>query len=100
MNALYTIIRPLVTEKATKLGEKFTYAFYVNTKATKIEVKKAIKEMYGQDVATVRMIVCPCKTKVMRRSVVNKRAPMKKALVTLKGKKKLDVTKLVKESKK
>ena len=100
MKALHTIIRPIVTEKATKLGEKFIYAFYVNTKATKVDVKKAVKEIYGHNVDNVRMIVCPSKTKLMRRAIVDKRPPMKKALVTLKGKKKMDVTKVAKESKK
>ncbi len=100
MKALHTIIRPIVTEKATKLGEKFTYAFYVSRKATKVDVKKAVKEIYGHNVDTVRMIVSPSKTKLMRRAIVDKRPPMKKALVTLKGRKKMDVTKVAKESKK
>lgn len=100
MKSLHTIIRPIVTEKATKLGEHFTYAFYVHNKATKIDVKKAVKEIYGHDVATVHMIVSPSKTKLMKRAIVDKRPPMKKALVTLKGKKKMDVTKIAKESKK
>lgn len=100
MKALHTIIKPIVTEKATKQGEKFTYAFYVNKRATKIDVKQAIKELYGHDVATVRMIISPTKTKLMKRTLVDKRPEMKKALVILKGKKKLDVTKISKESKK
>lgn len=100
MKAIYTIIKPIVTEKATKQGEKFTYAFYVNRSATKVSVKQAIKELYGQNAENVRMIVTPAKTKIMKRALVDKRPPMKKALVTLKGKKKLDVTKVSKEAKK
>lgn len=97
MKALDIIIRPVVTEKATKLGEKMTYLFYVSRNATKIDVKQAIKELYGHDVAKVRMMLVPEKTKLMRRLIVNKRPPMKKAVITLKGGKKLDVTKMSKE---
>jgi len=100
MKALYTIISPIVTEKATKLAESMTYMFYVNPKATKIEVKQAVKELYGADVATVRSINTPVKTKLLKRSIVNKRDEMKKVMITLKGRKKLDVTRIGKEPKK
>lgn len=98
MKALDVIIRPVITEKATKLGEKMSYLFYVDKRASKIDVKLAIKELYGHDVAQVRMMVMPEKTRLMRRALVNKRPIMKKALVTMKGRKKLDVTKMPKES--
>lgn len=100
MKALYTIIKPIVTEKAMKLSEKMTYSFYVNRKATKIDVKMALKELYGQEVSSVKMTVSPSKTRGFRNTVVTKRARMKKAIVTLKGKKKIDLTKITKEPKK
>lgn len=100
MNAHQVIVKPVVTEKATRLAEKMNYVFLVHMKATKIDVKKAIKEIYGQDVATVRSSVMPAKKRIMRRAVVNKRAEMKKVIVTLKGRKKFDVTKFAKEAKK
>ncbi|MBU0667573.1 50S ribosomal protein L23 [Patescibacteria group bacterium] len=100
MKALYTIIKPIVTEKAIKLSEKMTYSFYVNSKATKIDVKMAVKELYGQNVDSVKMTVSPAKTRGLRNTVVIKRKKMKKAIVTLKGKKKIDLTKVTKEPKK
>lgn len=100
MKALHIIIRPVVTEKATKQSEKLAYGFYVNRNATKIDVKMAIKELYGQEVASVRSINQPAKKRIMRRAITNKRPEMKKVLVTLKGGKKLDTTKFSKESKK
>jgi len=100
MKALQTIISPIITEKATALSEKMTYMFYVDPRATKIDVKNAIKELYGQDVARVRSMISPVKTKQMKRSIVNKRPELKKVMVILKGKKKLDVTKITKEAKK
>jgi len=100
MNSHHIILRPVVTEKASKMAEKMSYVFLVHNKATKIEVKNAIKEIFGQDVATVRSSITPRKTRIMRRTLTNKRDEMKKVIVTLKGRKKLDITKFGKEAKK
>jgi len=100
MDTLYTLIKPVITEKATALSTKLKYAFWVNRKATKVDVKRAIKEAYGADVATVHMMNTPAKTRMARRMVVDKRSAMKKAIITLKGGKKLDLTKVGKEAKK
>lgn len=100
MKALYTIIRPVITEKALKMGERMSYSFYVHSKATKIDVKIAVKELYGKDVATVRMARNPAKTRGGRGKVITKRPNMKKAIVTLKGRGKIDLTKVTKEKKK
>ena len=99
MRALHIIIKPVVTEKATNLSAKLTYAFWVNRAATKIDIKQAIQEAYGVDVKTVRTMHTPAKTRMLKRSLYEKRSPMKKAFVTLKGGKKLDVTKIGKETK-
>jgi large subunit ribosomal protein L23 len=100
MDTLYTLIKPVITEKATDLSAKLKYAFWVNRKATKIDIKRAIKEAYGVDVATVHIMNTPAKTRVARRMIVDKRPKMRKAIVTLRGGKKLDVTKISKEAKK
>ena len=48
------IISPLVTEKITDLTEKLNrYAFIVDKRANKIEIKQAVKELYGVDVEAV-----------------------------------------------
>ncbi len=100
METLYTLIKPVVTEKATALGAKLKYAFWVNRKATKIDIKRAVKEAYGVDVATVHIMNTPAKTRVARRMIVDKRPKMRKAIVTIKGGKKLDVTTISKDAKK
>lgn len=100
METLYTLIKPVVTEKATALSAKFKYAFWVNRKATKIDIKRAIKEAYGVDVATVHIMNTPAKTRVARRMIVDKRPKMRKAIVTIRGGKKLDVTTISKDAKK
>lgn len=99
METLYTLIKPVVTEKATAQGNKFTYTFWIHRKATKMDVKRAILEAYDVKVEKVRIIILPAKKRVLRKNIIEKRPEMKKALITLAGRKKLDVTKIVKERK-
>jgi len=48
------IIRPIITEKMTADSEKFNrYGFIVDPKANKIQIAKAVKEMYGVSVERV-----------------------------------------------
>jgi large subunit ribosomal protein L23 len=49
------IIRPLVTEKGTHQSERHNaYQFLVATSATKIDIRKAVVELWGVRVADVR----------------------------------------------
>ena len=49
------IIKPIITEKATTLSELSNcYSFLVNTKANKVEIKKAVEATYGVSVEKVR----------------------------------------------
>lgn len=51
------LIRPIVTEKFTALGEKLNrYAFVVDKNANKIEIKSAVQELYGVTVAAVNTV--------------------------------------------
>jgi large subunit ribosomal protein L23 len=55
----YEIIkRPIISEKATGQYEKNVYTFEVAKKANKIQVAKAIQDMYGVTVEAVRTVVC------------------------------------------
>ena len=48
------IIKPIVTEKMTVLGDKLNrYGFIVDRKANKIEIKNAVEQMYNVSVASV-----------------------------------------------
>jgi len=52
------ILKPVVTEKMTAIGEKFNrYAFVVDRKADKIQIKKAIEELYGVEVDRVNTLI-------------------------------------------
>ena len=58
------LIKPLITEKAEVLSEGLNkYSFVVDRKANKVEIRKAVEEMYGVAVASVNTAVMPGKAK-------------------------------------
>lgn len=64
MNPTEVLIKPLLTEKANEQQEKLNrFAFKVNRRANKLEIKKAVEEFYGVSVAEVHTIVVPGKNK-------------------------------------
>jgi large subunit ribosomal protein L23 len=53
------IKQPIITEKMTNQSEKYNrYAFVVDKKVNKIEIKKAVADMYVVTVESVRTMVC------------------------------------------
>jgi large subunit ribosomal protein L23 len=84
MNANQIIRRPLVTEKSTMLREDTNViAFEVDPHANKIEVKKAVEELFKVKVAEVRLFNVRGKMKRMGRWA-GKRRDWRKAYVRLK----------------
>jgi large subunit ribosomal protein L23 len=84
MNANQVIRRPLVTEKSTLLREEGNIiAFEVDPNANKIEVKKAVEELFKVKVEEVRLFNVRGKMKRMGRWV-GKRRDWRKAYVRLK----------------
>ncbi len=83
------IIKPVVTEKMTALGEKLNrYGFRVQRDANKLEIKKAVEEMYNVTVTSVNtMVVYPKKKRRYTRSgvITGRDAAYKKAIVTVKA---------------
>lgn len=48
------IIKPVITEKMTMLGDKLQrFAFLVDKKANKLQIKKAVEELYEVNVTSV-----------------------------------------------
>ena len=90
-----TLLQPVVTEKATDLAARGKYAFIVDKGATKIDVKHAVKAIYGVDVKEVRIMNTHHKERMVGRGrSFIKKPKMKKAIVTLKGDKTIDVNKI------
>jgi large subunit ribosomal protein L23 len=81
------LIRPIVTEKLTRLMDERHYAFEVDKSANKIEIRKAIKDRYPNiTIKEVRTMVVRGKRRrqFTRRGVLQGRtASYKKAIVTL-----------------
>ncbi|HVT43941.1 MAG TPA: 50S ribosomal protein L23 [Thermoanaerobaculia bacterium] len=85
MNNHQVIRRPLVTEKTTVMREAGlnVIAFEVDRNANKIEVKRAIEELFKVKVAEVRLFNVRGKVKRMGR-YAGKRPDWRKAYVRLK----------------
>ena len=77
------LIAPIVTEKTVATPGKYT--FKVHSDADKTLVAQAVKEHYGIEVESVNIANLPGKTRSMGRRTMQKRAPFKKATVTLKA---------------
>lgn len=58
------LVKPLLTEKTSKETEAFNrYAFVVNVKANKNQIKSAVEKFFDVKVVSVRTSTLPGKTK-------------------------------------
>jgi large subunit ribosomal protein L23 len=80
--------KPLLTEKVAQLTEKLNrYAFIVDPRANKIQIKTAIEAMYGINIVAVNTMryVGKLKSRNTKAGLVQGRsATVKKAIITLK----------------
>jgi len=83
MEARDIIIRPVITEKSMKQQSEFNQVtFLVKKGVNKIEIAKAVEEIYGVKVEKVNIIVTP--EKIGRRGRFTRRTTEKrKAIVSL-----------------
>jgi large subunit ribosomal protein L23 len=81
------ILKPIITEKMTQMGEKLNrYGFIVDKKANKLQIRKAIKEIYGVEISEINTLVChgKGKSRYTKTGVITGKSPSyKKAIVTL-----------------
>jgi large subunit ribosomal protein L23 len=77
------LFSPKITEKSTTLSEKNKYTFNVATNATKNEIKKEVKRVYGVVPLDVNIIVVAPKS-VFVRGRYGVKGGGKKAVITLK----------------
>jgi len=81
------IIKPIITEKMTAKSEKLSqYGFIVDKKVNKLQIKKAVEEMYGVNVIAVNTVNYSgkIKTRNTKKGMVTGRTNFrKKAFVTL-----------------
>ena len=91
MKSYYDIIkRPLITEKSTKLVDTGKYTFEVMQGVNKIEIKKAVEELFSVKVVSIKVI--NVRKKARRVGKYDGFAPaVRKAIVTLQAGQTLDV---------
>ncbi|MBQ2188025.1 MAG: 50S ribosomal protein L23 [Bacteroidales bacterium] len=81
------IKKPIITEKMTAISEKLNrYGFIVDVRANKLQIKKAVEDLYGVQVAAVNTMRYDgkLKSRYTKTGVVEgKRDMFKKAIVTL-----------------
>ena len=82
------IIKPIVTEKMTALSEKYNrYGFVVDRRADKLQIKKAVEDMYGVKVDSVNTLIQRGKdtSRYTKAGMIKgKKSSFKKAIVQLK----------------
>ena len=83
------VLKPVITENSMAGIADKKYTFKVATDATKVEIAKAVEELFNVKVAKVNTISVKCKQKRMGRSV-GYRPDWKKAIVTLEGDKTIE----------
>ena len=89
-DAYRILLKPLITEKIAIMSEKGKYGFAVSMKANKIEISKAIEEVYGIKPEKVNIITTKGKA-VRYGKVKGRRSDGKKAIVGLPKGKTIDV---------
>ena len=83
MDPAEVIVRPILTEKMTNLKDLHNqYAFQVDRRANKIEIKNAVEQRFDVTVTNIRTVNVRGKKRRMGR-FEGKKAQWKKAIVTL-----------------
>ncbi len=81
------LLKPIVTEKMTDQGETLSrFGFIVSKAANKLQIKKAVEEMYGVNVVAVNTMIYAGKSKsrYTRTGIISGNTKsFKKAIVTL-----------------
>lgn len=93
LDAFSTIIRPVVSEKSTILGDQGKYIFEVAPTANKIQIKQAVEAAFANkkvQVSAVNILHVAGKVRRRGRSVGTTRS-WKKAVVTLRAGQRLDL---------
>ena len=86
MEANKVIVRPLLTEKSYSGIANKVYTFVVAKEAGKVEIRKAVEELFGVKVAKVNTVVVKGHKKTQNTKAgrtVGKTSDYKKAIVTL-----------------
>ena len=82
-NAYDIIVKPIITEQSMEAADDKRYVFQVAIDATKIDIKRAVEEIFGVKVEKVNTIRMQGKEKRQGAFPAGRRASWKKAMVRL-----------------
>ena len=82
-NAYDVIVKPIITEQSMEATEEKKYVFQVAVDATKIDIKRAVEQIFGVKVEKVNTINMQGKEKRQGAYPAGCRASWKKAMVKL-----------------
>lgn len=78
------ILKPVVSEKSYGLIDQNVYTFVVSPKATKVEIRNAVEEIFSVEVVKVNTLNRKGKRKRNRKAATfGRRSDTKRAVVTL-----------------
>jgi len=83
LHPLNVVLRPMITEKATRLGAEHKYMFEVRRQANKVQIKEAIEKGFEVKVVAVNVMTMKGKPHRVRGNRIKHRPNWKKAVVTL-----------------
>ena len=82
-NAYDVIVKPIITEQSMEATEEKKYVFQVAVDATKIDIKRAVEQIFGVKGEKVNTINMQGKEKRQGAYPAGRRASWKKAMVKL-----------------
>ena len=91
INTLDSIIRPIITEKATILSEQNKTVFKVHKSANKKNIKKNIEKIFKVKVIKVNIVNLKSKIK-LKQGRLSTKSGYKKAIETIKKGQSIDLT--------
>jgi len=83
LHPLDIVLRPMITEKATRLGGENKYMFEVRREANKTQIKEAVEKGFDVKVTDVNIMNMKGKPHRVRGNRIKHRPDWKKAIVTL-----------------
>jgi len=83
LHSLDVVLRPMITEKATRLGGENKYMFQVRREANKVQIKEAVENGFDVKVMDVNVMIMKGKPRRVRGNRIIHRPDWKKAVVTL-----------------
>ena len=88
----YDVVKTILrTEKAARLEKIRQYLFQVSVRANKVQIKKAVEEIYNVKVSSVNIACMPGKRRRVRQEF-GYTSDWKKAVVTLKEGQKIEIS--------